>query len=134
MWSTTIGDVRRRQKRRHFLTINDVIRRQGPFMPMINRSTRHIRRFYAMIDVSIRRQGRFILIKNDVIRNCHIRRYPSHQSLLQSRQVTLIKITLYHDVDSGSAYLGVNLVKYPTYLTCSDVSLSLYPVKFRCCE
>ena len=39
--------------------------------------------------------------------------------------------------DSGSAYLGVNvidLVKYPTYLTCSVVSLSLYPVKFRCCE
>ena len=40
-------------------------------------------------------------------------------------------------VDSGFAYLGVNvinLVKYPTYLTCSVVSLSLYPVKFRCCE
>ena len=41
------------------------------------------------------------------------------------------------DNDSGFAYLGVNtinLVKYPTYLTCFDVSLSLYPVKFRCCE
>ena len=39
--------------------------------------------------------------------------------------------------DSGFAYPGVNVinsVKYPTYLTCSVVSLSLYPVKFRCCE
>ena len=80
-----------------------------------------------------------LVIINQTMRLFIFRQYPEYSYLNGATIAPWNRLYLPSNgpSESGSAYLEVNTinsVKYPTYLTCLDVSLSLYPVKFRCCE